>query len=303
MNQETQKIDIIMYRITNQRYTDTTIAAVQRGVPVRLIHEPEEYRNPARHWDSWNVDRMYMAGVQIKMRKHLGLNHQKSVLLYGKGMTIFGSSNWTGPSSNSQAEHNYFTTKPWFFQWFVDQLERKWNNGTGIEETAPFVPLPPGTPAYVSPANGATNQSTTITLQWDAGLFSHVYDIYLGTTPESLVLVAADVVEIHPHDAEVRGIRDGDLVGLTSRSGEIVLPAEVTARVRPGVVYTTFHFPELNLNTLLSSSADDLSKCPEYKVSTVAVSRASAPRGNGKGNGHGRSRAAARPAPKARIIE
>ena len=50
----------------------------KRGVPVRLIHEPEEYRNPARQWDAWNVDRLYMAGVQIKMRKHLGLNHQKS---------------------------------------------------------------------------------------------------------------------------------------------------------------------------------------------------------------------------------
>ena len=102
MNSESQKIDIIMYRITNQGYTDTTIAAAQRGVPVRLIHEPDEYRNPARQWDSWNIDRMYMAGVQIKMRKHLGLNHQKSVLLYGRGMTIFGSSNWTGPSSNGR---------------------------------------------------------------------------------------------------------------------------------------------------------------------------------------------------------
>ena len=47
---------------------------------------------------------MHMAGVQIKMRKHIGLNHQKSVVLYGKGMTIFGSSNWTGPSSNSQGQ-------------------------------------------------------------------------------------------------------------------------------------------------------------------------------------------------------
>jgi len=92
MDAEQQKIDIIMYRITNQRYTDTTIAAVNRGIPVRLIHEPDEYRNPARQWDSWNIDRMYMAGVQIKMRKHLGLNHQKSVVLYGKGMTIFSSS-------------------------------------------------------------------------------------------------------------------------------------------------------------------------------------------------------------------
>jgi len=110
-NAETQKIDVIMYRITNQGFSDTSINAVKRGIPVRLIHEPDEYRNLARQWDSWNVDRMYMAGVQIKMRKHLGLNHQKSVVLYGQGLTIFGSSNWTGPSSNFQQEHNYFTTK------------------------------------------------------------------------------------------------------------------------------------------------------------------------------------------------
>jgi phosphatidylserine/phosphatidylglycerophosphate/cardiolipin synthase-like enzyme len=90
MNAEPQKIDIIMYRITNQRFSDMTIAAVQRGVPVRLIHEPDEYRNPERQWDSWNIDRMFMAGVQIKMRKHLGLNHQKSVLLYGRGIQRHG---------------------------------------------------------------------------------------------------------------------------------------------------------------------------------------------------------------------
>ncbi|HKG97726.1 MAG TPA: phospholipase D-like domain-containing protein, partial [Pyrinomonadaceae bacterium] len=154
-NAETQKIDIIMYRITNQGYADTTIAAVNRGIPVRLIHEPDEYRNLARQWDSWNVDRMYMGGVQIKMRKHLGLNHQKSVILYGQGMTIFGSSNWTGPSSNSQQENNYFTTKVSFFNWFVNQFERKWNSTT---ENEPFVPLPPTQPAYDSPANSAIAQ-------------------------------------------------------------------------------------------------------------------------------------------------
>jgi len=187
MNQETQKIDIIMYRITNQRYTDTTIAAVQRGIPVRLIHEPDEYRNPARQWDSWNVDRMYMAGVQIKMRNHLGLNHQKSVLLYGKGMTIFGSSNWTGPSSNSQEEHNYFTTKQWFFQWFVDQFERKWNS---TADNKPFVPLGPGEPSYRAPLNGAVEQPTTLTLRWEGGRWAHKYDIYFGTTPNPPLLVA-----------------------------------------------------------------------------------------------------------------
>ena len=187
MNQETQKIDIIMYRITNSRYTDTTIAAVTRGVPVRLLHEPDEYRNPARQWDSWNIDRMYMAGVQIKMRKHLGLNHQKSVLLYGKGMTIFGSSNWTGPSSNSQEEHNYFTTKQWFFDWFVDQFERKWNSTT---ENQPFVPLGPDEPAYQLPANNALAQPTTLTLRWEGGRWAHRYDIYFGTSPNPPLLIA-----------------------------------------------------------------------------------------------------------------
>src|SRR5688572_12851791 len=187
MNQEMQKIDIIMYRITNQRYTDDTIAAVQRGVPVRLIHEPNEYRNPARQWDSWNIDRMHMAGVQIKMRKHLGLNHQKSVLLYGRGMTIFGSSNWTGPSSNSQEEHNYFTTKPWFFQWFVNQFERKWN---ATAENVPFVPLGPETPANQFPANAATGQPRTMTLRWEGGRWAHKYDIYFGTSSNPPLLVA-----------------------------------------------------------------------------------------------------------------
>jgi acid phosphatase len=187
MNQENQKIDIIMYRITNLRYTDTTIAAVQRGIPVRLIHEPDEYRNPARQWDSWNVDRMYMAGVQIRMRKHLGLNHQKSVILYGKGMTIFGSSNWTGPSSNSQEEHNYFTTKQWFFDWFVNQFEQKWNSTT---ENEPFVPLGPEVPVLQLPVDETVGVPTQVQLQWEGGRWAHKYDIYFGTTPNPPLLVA-----------------------------------------------------------------------------------------------------------------
>ena len=186
-NAETQKIDVIMYRITNQGFSDVTINAVKRGIPVRLIHEPDEYRNPARQWDSWNVDRMYNAGVQIKMRKHLGLNHQKSVLLYGQGMTIFGSSNWTGPSSNWQLEHNYFTTKQWFFNWFVNQFERKWNSPT---ENEAFVPLPPQQPNYVAPTNSAIAQPTTVKLQWEGGQWAHKYDIYFGTTPNPPLLVA-----------------------------------------------------------------------------------------------------------------
>ena len=187
LNEETQKIDIIMYRITNQRFTDTTLAAVNRGIPVRLLHEPNEYRNPARQWDAWNVDRLFMGGVQIKMRKHQGLNHEKAVILYGKRMTIFGSSNWTGPSSNFQDEHNYFTTKQWFLQWFINHFERKWNSSIEYE---PFVPLPPGQPNYIAPANSATGQPTTVKLEWEGGQWAHKYDIHFGTNANPPLLVA-----------------------------------------------------------------------------------------------------------------
>jgi formate dehydrogenase major subunit len=51
------------------------------------------------------------------------------------------------------------------------------------------------------------------------------------------------VLEIHPHDAEERGIREDDWVGIESRAGQTVLRATITERMQPGVVYTTFHFP------------------------------------------------------------
>jgi phosphatidylserine/phosphatidylglycerophosphate/cardiolipin synthase-like enzyme len=183
-NAEDVGIDAIMYRITDRSHTDAIIGAVQRGVAVRLITEPEQYRDPARLWHSWNVDRLYMGGVQIRHRAHAGLLHQKSVLLKEQRMTIFGSSNWTSPSSDSQEEHNYFTAKTGFFQFFTDQFERKWNNAAGFAETQPFVPLPPDRPAYVSPADAATGlETSSATLTWHAGYFAHVYDIYFGTTP------------------------------------------------------------------------------------------------------------------------
>lgn len=187
INHESQKIDIIMYRITNDRYTNDTINAVGRGVPVRLITEQDEYRNPARQWDAYNVDLLYNAGVQIKIRAHQGLNHEKVLMLYGEGMTIFGSSNWTGPSSNCQQENNYFTTKPWFFNWFVTHFERKWNSTT---ETQPFIPLPPDQPAYQSPANNATGQQSVVTLTWEGGIWAHKFDIYFGTNPNPALLAA-----------------------------------------------------------------------------------------------------------------
>ena len=86
-----------------------------------------------------------------------------------------------------------------------------------------------------------------------------------------------DVLEMHPHDAETRGIQTGDLVGVTSRAGETVLHAEVTDRVRPGVVYTTFHFPDSGANVVTTENSDWATNCPEYKVTAVDVVKVTQP--------------------------
>jgi formate dehydrogenase major subunit len=82
-----------------------------------------------------------------------------------------------------------------------------------------------------------------------------------------------DVLEIHPFDAEARGIRDGDLVGITSRAGEVSLRALVSDRMQPGVVYTTFHHPETGANVVTTDQSDWATNCPEYKVTAVQVRR------------------------------
>jgi formate dehydrogenase major subunit len=83
-----------------------------------------------------------------------------------------------------------------------------------------------------------------------------------------------DVLEIHPADAEARGVRDGHWVALKSRKGEIVLKAQITDRVAPGVVYTTFHHPETGANVVTTEFSDWATQCPEYKVTAVEVTPA-----------------------------
>jgi formate dehydrogenase major subunit len=80
-----------------------------------------------------------------------------------------------------------------------------------------------------------------------------------------------DVLEIHPHDAEDRGIRDGDLVSLASRVGETILHAKIMDRMPVGVVYTTFHHPVTGANVVTTEHSDWATNCPEYKVTAVQV--------------------------------
>jgi formate dehydrogenase major subunit len=86
-----------------------------------------------------------------------------------------------------------------------------------------------------------------------------------------------DRLELHPHDAENRGINNADWVGIKSRAGETVLRATVTERVQPGVVYTTFHFPESGANVITTDNSDWATNCPEYKVTAVQVTKVNGP--------------------------
>ncbi len=86
-----------------------------------------------------------------------------------------------------------------------------------------------------------------------------------------------DVLEIHPNDAELRGIEDGAWVKLASRAGDTSLRAKITDRVSPGVVYTTFHHPDTQANVITTDFSDWATNCPEYKVTAVQVGLSNGP--------------------------
>ena len=86
-----------------------------------------------------------------------------------------------------------------------------------------------------------------------------------------------DRLEMHPHDAEMRGVRDGDWCKLQSRAGETTLRALITERVAPGVVYTTFHHPTTQANVITTEFSDWATNCPEYKVTAVQISPSNGP--------------------------
>lgn len=86
-----------------------------------------------------------------------------------------------------------------------------------------------------------------------------------------------DILEIHPNDAEERGIQDGDWLGITSRAGETVLKAKLSTKIQNGIVYTTFHHPLSGANVITTESSDWATNCPEYKVTAVQVEKVTSP--------------------------
>jgi hypothetical protein len=190
---ENTRIDAMMYRIDDDRATGAMINAQNRGVPIRLIVDPQMYRDPTRWQIAPHFDRLYAAGIPMKFTVHQGINHGKLAMLEGQRMTIFGSSNWTKPSANSQHENNWFTTQAFIWTYFQDFFNRRWNNSSpiGAAETGPFVPQPPDTPVNVSPADVSVGNSTTgVRLKWNPGLWGQYYDIYFGTAPDPPLFAA-----------------------------------------------------------------------------------------------------------------
>ena len=84
---------------------------------------------------------------------------------------------------------------------------------------------------------------------------------------------AEDLLEIHPHDASDRGINDGDVVQISSRVGQVAMKAQISTRMQPGVVYTTFHHPISGSNVITTDNSDWATNCPEYKVTAVQISK------------------------------
>ncbi len=139
----------------------------------------------------------------------------------------------------------------------IDQFVR----GKGLFRVTPYV---------------ATDERTTpmYPLLLTTGRILSQYNVGAQTRrTENLKWHSEDVLELHPHDAELRGIEEGDWVGLRSRAGETVLRAVITTRVMPGVVYTTFHHPESGANVVTTDNTDWATNCPEYKVTAVQATK------------------------------
>jgi formate dehydrogenase major subunit len=86
-------------------------------------------------------------------------------------------------------------------------------------------------------------------------------------------IVSEDVLLINPVDAATIAVKAGDLVRVESARGHVDVKAKVTDEVKPGILSTTFHFPEVLLNLVTGDVHDDIANCPEYKVVSVRIGK------------------------------
>jgi formate dehydrogenase major subunit len=194
--------------------------------------------------------------------------------------------NWTY-THPSQIMDEIAMTTPSFAGVTYDLLEEKGSVQWPCNESAPE-----GTPLmhvggfvrgkgkFINTEYVATDEKTgpRFPLLLTTGRILSQYNVGAQTRrTDNVVWHDQDLLEIHPHDAEVRGVKEGDFVRLASRSGDTTLHATLTDRVNPGVVYTTFHHPDTQANVITTDYSDWATNCPEYKVTAVQVSPSNGP--------------------------
>jgi formate dehydrogenase major subunit len=225
--------------------------AERRISPVRKVMEPlaglEDWEATVGLSKALGYDMNYSHPSEI-MDEIARLTPTFTGVSYEK-LNELGSIQWP---CNDQAEFGTPTMH-------VDEFVR----GKGLFRVTPYVP---------------TDERSTsrFPLLLTTGRILSQYNVGAQTRrTENLSWHNEDVLEIHPHDAEQRGIDEGDWVGLQSRAGETVLRAHITERVQAGVVYTTFHHPESGANVVTTDNSDWATNCPEYKVTAVQATKVS----------------------------
>ncbi len=167
-----------------------------------------------------------------------------------------------------------------------DRLEREtlqWPVTAGAPDGTPIMHIDGfvrGTGKFMLTEYVATTEKTgpRFPLLLTTGRVLSQYNVGAQTRrTENTAWHAEDRLEIHPSDAENRGVRDGDWVKIASRAGETALRALITTRVAPGVVYTTFHHPTTQANVVTTDNSDWATNCPEYKVTAVQISPCNGP--------------------------
>ena len=200
IDRETAGVDMVIYRLSDPVITDALVRRLQAGVPVRIFVEPNEYRQ--RSWPEYwltgaSLDRLWVAGAQIKIRTHQGLTHMKTLIT--SRVALNGSANFT---RNWQRDHNYFISaqsKPALYGAMKDRFNLMWRDTVNYGS---FYPRLPDAPLLLGPAQGASSVSTSPTLEWNRPAWATAFDVYVGTSPSTLAFqtrVDAQLVENPPN--------------------------------------------------------------------------------------------------------
>jgi len=189
INLENTAIDMVSYRLTVPTLTDALINKKKAGVPVRVFIEPTQYRNDGfpEYWLVGNeADRMWVAGIPIKIRTHDGITHMKTLIT--SRTALLASSNYT---KNWQRDHNYYimaAEKPTLYLSMKDEFQRMWDDTTNYTD---FYPQKPRTASLVAPATGAVDVSTLPKLEWKQTPWAVYFDVYLGTSTSNMTKVTS----------------------------------------------------------------------------------------------------------------